>query len=233
LRYTARDFKEGLMFRQFSIFAAIVCPSLGFTQIFVYDGAYNLEADARSGSFFDTHSSSSPGVGRVQTYFDRVDSMASDPPSMAHSWASVFWNCTPTDLDAELVACWDSLDFGAGTSGHMLSQLWLGITLTAINVVSTVAVFDPPNSFAEIDRWDGTTWIPYVSSTQIVNYVGVWQPGDYRLHAERLYDPVGNSTDCPPFAFHLHAEPVPEPAGILPLAMGAGLLLFRRRARIS
>lgn len=83
----------------------------------------------------------------------------------------------------------------------------------------------------EIEKWTGTSWIPWVTSSQIVNYTGIWNPGDYRLRTQRLYNPVGNSTDCAPYDFRLHAEPVPEPSTTLALITGATLLIRRRKVR--
>ncbi|MFN8218633.1 MAG: PEP-CTERM sorting domain-containing protein [Fimbriimonadales bacterium] len=222
-----------MLLRQLSTLAAFTIPAMGLAQISVFDAAYRLEADARSGTSFDTHSSFSNSVGPAQTFFDQVDSFANDGASSVHSWANVSWNCTPTDLDAELVACWDSFDFGAGNSGHMLSRLFLGITLSAVNFVSTSATFDQPNSTAAIDMWNGSTWVQIVSPTQIQSYSALWNPGDYRLRAQRLYNPTGNSTGCPPFAFHLHAAPVPEPTSILAMGAGMAVLLRRRKASLA
>ena len=218
--------------RHTSVLFALAIPSLGLAQISVFDAAYRIEADARSGVSFDTHAAFSNSVP-LQNFSDQVNSFASQPPSTVHSWASVFWNCTPTDLDVELVACWDSFDFGAGNSGHMLSRLFLGISLAAVNIVSTTAAFDPPNSTMAIDIWSVNTWVQLVGPAQIVNYTGVWQPGDYRIRGQRLYNPVGDSTGCAPFAFHLHAEPVPEPGSIVALSAGLAVLVRRRRSGLK
>jgi hypothetical protein len=222
-----------MILRQFSVFLAIAIPTLGLTQISIFDAAYRLEADAHSGTSNDSHVSFSNSVGPAQNFFDQIDSFANQPPSSVHSFANVSWNCTPTDLDVGLVACWDSFDFGAGNSGHMLSQLFLGITLSAVNTVSTVGAFDPSNSSAAIDIWNGSSWVLLVNSSQIVSYSGVWNPGDYRLRAQRLYNPIGNSTGCVPLSFHLHAELVPEPASILALSTGVALLVRRRKAQFA
>lgn len=222
-----------MMLRQLSIVFAISIPALGLAQISVYDADYRLEADANSGTSHDSHVAPVNGLGPVQTFFHQIDSFASQPPSTVHSWSSVAWNCTPTDLDVELVACWDSFDFGAGNSGHMLSRLTLGLTLSAVNTVSTVGVFDPPNSTAAIDMWNGSSWVLLVSASQIVSYSGVWNPGFYRLRTQRLYNPVGNSTGCAPYSLHLHADPVPEPASILALSAGVAVVLRRRKARVA
>lgn len=216
------------------VFAAFTVPALGLTQtISIFDAAYNIEAEADSGNSHDSQSRFNNSLGPQQNFFDQVDAFASEASSSVHSFASVGWNCTPTDLDVELIACWDSLDNGAGNSAHMLSQLWLGINVDVPNIVSTAAVFDQPNSWAEIDLWNGFNWVLLVNRNQIQSYSGLWNPGDYRLRAERHYDPVGNSTGCEPWAFHLHAQAVPEPASLLSLSAGVALLLRRRKAKIA
>lgn len=203
-------------------------PALALAQMSIFDAAYHLEAYAYSGPVNDIQSANVISTGAVQSHFHQIDAFAPNPPSMAHAWSNVSWNCTPTDLDAGLVACWDSQDFGAGNHAHMLSQLWLGITLSAVNVVSTSVVFDPPNSTLAIDMWNGSGWVQLVSPAQIVNYSGVWNPGDYRLRGQRLYNPTGNSTGCVPLGFHMHAEPiVPEPSIVA--VLGAGLLMLGRK----
>lgn len=222
------------MFRTISAFAAIAVSSLGAAQtISVYDAVYRLEADARSGSSFDSQSAFNNNVGPIQNFFHQIDAFASEQSSSVHSWASVGWNCTPTDLSVELVACWDSLDNGAGNSGHMLSRLFLGLDLDTPNIITIGAVFDQPNSWAEIDVWNGSNWVLLVNRNQIQNYAGVWIPGSYRFRGQRLYDPVGNSTGCLPWAFNLHAEAVPEPASVLTLGAGLAVLIRRRRARTA
>lgn len=221
-----------MIIRPFSILLVLAIPAAGLAQLSVFDAAYRIEADAQSGASQDSHTSFMNSVGPQQNFFDRVDSFASESTSWVHSYASVGWNCTPTDLDAELVACWDSVDDGAGNRGHMFSQLYLGFSLGALSFVTTAAGFDPPNSTMAIDIWNGFSWVQHVSSIQIVNYAGWWNPGDYRLRTQRLYDPVGDSTGCASYNFRLHAEPVPEPGSILALSLG-GLFLVRRRKAIS
>lgn len=216
--------------RPFTFVVTLVSPVVGLAQLSIFDATYRIEALARSGSAVDSQTSFSNGTGPVQSFFDRVDANAATLPSTVHSWASVMWNCTPTDLDAELIACWDSVDFGAGNSARMLSRLNLGIDLSTTSVVSTIAGFDAPNSFLEIDAWNGSTWVLLVNRVQIQSYSAIWGPGQYRLRGQRLYNPVGSSTGCAPFNFHLTAVPVPEPAGSAALALG-GLVLLRRRAR--
>lgn len=206
----------------------MVSPALGIAQMSVFDAAYRLEANARSGASFDSQTAFSNSTGPVQSFFRQVDAFANQQPSTVHSWANVSWNCTPFTLDAELIACWDSLDFGAGNSGHMLSRLFLGINLSALNFVTMNAVFDPLNSSIAWDRWNGSAWVQIVSSTQVQGYAAWWNPGDYRMRAQRLYDPVGNSTVCEPFAFHMQATPVPEPGCMLAVGVGVVALLRRR-----
>lgn len=212
------------------LFLAALLPALGAAQtLSVYDAAYRLEADARSGPASDSQLAFNNGLGPVQSFYDRIDAYANNLPSYAHSWASVDWLCTPTSLDLELVACWDSLDLGAGNSGHMMSQLFLGLDLDFPNFVTIAAVFDQPNSFVEVDRWNGFAWTLFIHRSQIGSFAGVWNPAFYRLRAQRLYNPVGDSTGCQPFEFHLAAEAVPEPASLLALGAGAALALRRRR----
>ena len=219
--------------RQLSVLLALVIPTLALAQtISVYDAFYRIEAGASSGASNDFQTQFG-NVGAPQSYFNRVDAFASEANSTVHSWASVDWNCTPTDLDLELIACWDSFDNGAGNSGHMLSRAIIVIEVDQPNFVSTSAVFDQPESWAEIDAWNGFTWIPLVGRNQISNYSGLWNTGYYRLWAERVYDRTGNSTGCEPWDFNLHAQAVPEPASILALSAGAALLLRRRKARIA
>jgi hypothetical protein len=219
-----------MILRPLSVFLAITLPALGLTQtISVYDAFYRVEAGAQSGASSDFQTSFA-NVGASQSYFNRVDAFASEQSSSVHSWASVDWACTPTDLDLELIACWDSFDNGAGNSGHMLSRAIIVLELDALNFVSTTAGFDPPNSWAEIDIWNGSVWVPFVNRTQITNYSGLWNQGFYRLWAERVYDPVGNSTGCLPWEFNLHAQAVPEPATILALSAGVAMLVRRRKA---
>lgn len=216
--------------RHFSILLAIAAPTLGAAQtLSIWDAAYRLEADAHSGQSNDSQLSFNNNVGPQQSFFDRVDAFASDLPSSAHSWATVGWNCTPTTLDVELTACWDSVDFGAGNSAHMLSQLYLGINLDTTNFISIASAFDLPNSWAEIDFWNGNSWILLVNRNHIQSYSNFWGPGDYRLRAERHYDPVGNSTGCVPWSFHMDAQAVPEPATIIVLGAGLAVLVRRRR----
>jgi len=215
--------------RQFSVILGLIVPVLGLSQtISIFDSFYRIEAGATSGASTDYNDSFS-NLAATQSYFNQVDANAAQGSSSVHSWASVFWNCTSTDLDLDLVACWDSFDFGDGNSGHMLSRAILVIELDSLNAVSTTAQFDQPNSWAEIDIWNGSTWIPFINRTQISSYSGVWGAGYYRLWAERVYDPIGNSTVCPPWQFNLHAQSVPEPSSILVVAAGAGLLFLRRR----
>lgn len=221
-----------MILRPFSVLLVLAVPVLGHTQtLTIFDAAYRLEADAHSGNSHDSDVSFSNSTGPVQNFFDRVDASASQLPSTVHSWASVGWNCTPTDLDVELIACWDSQDFGAGNSAHMLSRLFLGINVDTLNFVTTAAAFDLPNSWAEIDVRVGNSWVLLVDRFQIANYAGFWAPGDYRLRAERHYDPIGNSTGCLPWQFHLHAQAVPEPATIIALSAVFALLRRRRKAR--
>jgi hypothetical protein len=221
--------------RQFSILLVCTIPSLGLSQISVYDAAVRLEADARSGASFSPKVFTDNAVGPQQTYFRQIDAFASStltvPTSTVHSWSNVSWNCSMWDLDVGLEACWESFDFGAPNSGHMLSRLTLNIRLTTMNTISTVGAFDPSNSTAAIEMLVGSTWLPLVSSTQIATYTGTWQPGDYRLKAQRLYNPVGNSTGCVPLNFHLHAQPVPEPSTTLALITGVTVLVRRRKSR--
>ncbi|MBX7131111.1 MAG: PEP-CTERM sorting domain-containing protein [Fimbriimonadaceae bacterium] len=219
-----------MMFRNALIFLGVVVPVAGFSQISVFDASYRLEAVARSGTANNSQTIPVNNMGPVPTYFNQANANASQFTSMVHSWSSVSWNCTPTDLDAELIACWDSMDLGAGNSGHMLSRLSLSLNLATLSFVTTAAVFDAPNSWIEIDQWNGSSWVLLVNSSQVVNYSALWNPGNYRFRSERLYNPVGNSTGCVPYSFHLHAEPVPEPATIFVLSAGGALLLRRRRA---
>lgn len=221
-----------MMIRQFSVVVALAIPALGFTQtLSIWDAAYNLEAEAHSGNSHDLQSFSTNSTGPVQNWFHQIDAFANEASSSVHSFASVGWNCTPTTLDVELVACWNSLDNGAGNSAHLLSQLWLGINVAGLpNSVTISAVFDFPNSWAEVDFWNGSNWVLLVNSTQIQSYSGLWNPGDYRLRAERHYDPSGNSTGCAPWDFQMTAQAVPEPATIVALCSGAALLLRRRRS---
>jgi len=219
-----------MMLRQLSVFVAFAIPALGFTQtLSIWDAAYNLEAHAFSGGSQDLQSWTNNSTGALQNFFHQIDAFASQGSSSVHAFASVGWNCTPTTLDVELVACWDSLDNGAGNSAHLLSQLWLGINVDVPNIVTTSAVFDLPNSWAEIDFWNGSNWVLLVNRTQIQSYSALWGPGDYRLRAERHYDPVGNSTGCAPWDFHMTAQAVPEPATMLALVTGGALLARRRR----
>lgn len=218
-----------MKFRQFSVFLGMAIPALGLTQtISVYDSFYRLEADAHSGVSFDSQTAFGP-LGAQQNFYNRVDAYASQGSSSVHSWASASWNCTATDLDVELVACWDSFDFGDGNSAHMLSRALIVLELDTLNIVSTAAAYDLPNSWAEIDIWNGSSWVLLVNRFQIINYVGVWNPGFYRLWAERHYDPVGNSTGCEPWEFNLNAQAVPEPASMLALSAGVALVLRRRQ----
>lgn len=216
--------------RQLSVCLAMAVPILGAAQtISVFDSFYRIEAGATSGASNDFQTSFS-NLGAQQSYFNQVDAFASEATSSVHSWASVQWATTPTDLDLELIACWDSIDNGAGNSGHMLSRAIITLELDQPNIISIAAVFDQPNSWAEIDMWTGSSWVPLVDRNQISSYSGLWNTGFYRLWAERVYDPIGNSTGCAPWDFNLHAQAVPEPATLLALSAGAALLVRRRKA---
>src|SRR5688572_7671430 len=176
--------------RLFSVFLGMAISTLGLTQtISVWDSFYRIEAEARSGASWSGLQTSFSNLGAQQSYFNRVDAFANEATSTVHSWASVDWLCTPTTLDLELIACWDSLDNGAGNSAHMLSRAIIVLDVDTINIVSIAAMFDQPNSWAEVDIWNGFSWVPLVNRNQISNYVGVWNPGQYRLWAERIYDP--------------------------------------------
>lgn len=219
------------MFRKLAIVCTVVFPCLAIAQMSIVDASYRLEAVANSGTSHGSQTIPVSSTGALQSNFHQANAYANQPPSSVHSFSNVSWNCTPTDLDAGLVACWDSVDFGAGNSGHMLSRLYLTINLNTVSAVSTLATFDPSNSIMEIDSWNGFTWVPLVSSTQITSYSSIWNPGNYRLHGERLYNPVGNSTGCVPLSFHMHAEPVPEPSTISALLAGAVAMGVRRRRK--
>src|SRR5688572_15117631 len=215
-------FRKYMKLREFSVFLGMAIPALGLTQtLSVNNSFYRIEAEARSGASWSGFQTLFGNQGASQSYFNRVDAIANEANSSVHSWASVDWFCTPTTLDLELIACWDSLDNGAGNSGHMLSRAILVLELDQPNFVGTVAVFDQPNSWAEIDIWVGF-WTPFIDRNQIQNSFGLWNTGFYRLWAERVYDPVGSSTGCAPWEFNLTAQAVPEPAVIA--ALGVGLL---------
>ncbi|MBL8048038.1 MAG: PEP-CTERM sorting domain-containing protein [Chthonomonas sp.] len=217
-------------FHKIIVAAACAAPAMGLAQISIYDASYRLEADARSGASFDTHTAFLNNMGPVQGFGQQIDSFANQASSNVHTFASAAWNCSPTTLSLSLVACWVSVDNGAGNSGHMMSRATLGIDVPSVHAVTTMAQFDPPNSFTEIDMLVGTTWVLHVSRTQIQNYSGFWMPGSYRLRSQRLYDRTGNSTGCVPYSFGLTATPVPEPGGLLALGLGGLALLRRKRA---
>ncbi|MBV6459793.1 MAG: hypothetical protein HONBIEJF_02946 [Fimbriimonadaceae bacterium] len=222
--------RVNMMLRQYSIVVALAVSAAASAQTMtVWDAAYNLEAYAFSGASQDLQSWTNNSTGAQQNFFHQIDAFASQGSSTVHSFASVGWNCTPTTLDVQLVACWDSVDNGAGNSAHLLSQLWLGINLDIPNIVTTSALFDLPNSWAEIDFWNGINWVLLVDRNQIHSYSALWGPGDYRLRAERHYDPMGSSTGCAPWDFHMTAQAIPEPATML--ALGAGLAAVVRRRR--
>jgi hypothetical protein len=209
---------------------AVAVPALGGAQtLSIFDAAYRVEADAQSGASFGTQTWFNNSVGPQQSFFDRADAFANEGTSSVHSFASVEWNCTPTDLDIGLVACWESFDNGAGNSGHMLSRLFLGINVDQPNFVTIAAAYDLPNSWAEVDIWNGSNWVLMLNRTQVPNYAGIWAMGDYRIRAERHYDPVGSSTGCEPWNFHMHAQAVPEPATVFALAGGLVVLLRQRK----
>lgn len=219
------------MIRQVSVFVVFAVPALGFSQLSVFDAEYRLEATARSGISTDNQVAFANNMGPVASFSHRIDAFASQQSSTVHSWSSVAWNVSPTDFSLDLEACWDSFDLGAGNSGHMLSRATLGISLATTSFVSISAVFDFPSSFAAIDRWVSNAWVPFVTSAQILNYGALWNPGDYRLRAQRLYNPIGNSTFCVPFHVQGHAEPVPEPASLIALGVGVGVLMRRRKTK--
>lgn len=217
------------MIRQILITSLVATPVLGIAQISVFNANYRLEADARSGPAFDSQIGFSNGTGPVQVFSRQIDAFANQLPSTVHSYASTTWNCAPFSLTAGVVACWNSVDMGAGNSAHLFGRLSLSLRLTAVNSVSISAAFDPSNSSMEIDAWTGTGWTLLVNSTQIANYSSIWNPGDYRLRAQRQYNPVGSSTGCVPLSFGMQLAPVPEPSGMLALIAGVGFLGRRRK----
>lgn len=201
--------------------AFAVLGATSFSQFSHVGTSFYLYSKATSGT--DQDIATFNGVDYSPTQYLRTDAYANSLPSTVHAYSTQYWMVSPNAILANLEACWESYDYGAGNSCDVESRMRLVFNLLAPTVVQTNFLGD--QSF--IDIWNGSSYVNLLDSWVTPNSTMLWNAGTYRFRADRSYQLFGNSTGCVPLDVRIEA--VPEPGTMA--AMGLGLAAWKRRRR--
>lgn len=209
----------------------------------VVSGDYEVRAEAYAGSNSDLDSSS--GSSAADSFAVSVDAAASDfdpgiGSSGATSSSSLNWSLTGTvgisqTLTAETMNIFTLSD--DGLAGSCRSYAEMDLRFTVGYTTSFLAEVFGDRSNARFQRWTGGNWVDIPNSDGDPFYA-VWH-GSLSAGLYRWYKESGGGWDGPIYDYYYEGlstrfsitaqDPVPEPASMLALSLGAAALLRRRR----